>query len=640
MHPYQWPIIPWVPIIDEVQRVLAAVATAWDAGRHEHEAIDFKQTPDSAGNSDRRAPEKFIKDLAETVVCFSNGPSEGAIVIGVRNKAATRDEAIAGVDATRWEVHDLVQQIHARTSPSITVRPTVLDIDGKVIYVLAVPEGRTVYSTTEGVYKMRLHDRCMPLEGEQLRGLRALRQNYDWSAEPSGYDADGLSRAALERAARRLRDIGQDETAALADSDPVAFCRATGLWTGAGVNRAAILLYGTTSALHSLPEWGVNVQTRDTPGGESRILLRRQQADVPLILLLDQLISTIGALARSHEIRVGATQVELVDYPPDALREIFANAFAHRDWEAAGVVEIVHSPDELSVSSPGGLLPSLRVDRLLHDAAAPRNPALASHMARLRLAEMSGLGLDRAFREIARLGKEPPLLQDGPRFRVVMPGGAGDEAFARFIHSPSFPTNLNRDIDVLLTLTALRHSRNLDAADLSGRLQRNTSDVVRTLHRMRDVGLLEPTKGSARRANPRFTLTPATVAGMRASITYRTHTIDSDDAKLVRHLRQHARITNEDVRNYLDCDVMTARNRLTRLRKQGLIEFAPDSSRRGAAVVYVKTPKLDAMGEDVVLASEPGRRPSDSGRLPEVSPLESGARQMSLDETALPHEDE
>ena len=207
------------------------------------------------------------------------------------------------------------------------------------------------------------------------------------------------------------------------------------------------------------------MQTRDTPGGESGILLRRQQADVQLILLLAQLISTIGALARSHEIRVGATQVEL-----------------------------------------------------LHDAAAPRNPALASHMARLRLAEMSGLGLDRAFREIVRLGKEPPLLEDGPRFRVVMPGGAGDEVFARFIHSPSFPANLNRDIDVLLTLTALRHSRTLDAADLSGRLQRNTSDVVRTLHRMRDAGLVEPvtTPNSA-----------GTFAGMHASRTRTYGTIST-----------------------------------------------------------------------------------------------------------------
>lgn len=128
---------------------------------------------------------------------------------------------------------------------------------------------------------------------------------------------------------------------------------------------------------------------------------------------------------------------------------------------------------------PGGLLPSLRVDRLLHDAAAPRNSNLALHMARLRLAEVSGLGLDRVFRAVSRLGKEPPLLQDGPRFRVVIPGGAGDEAFARFLHSGAFPAALALDIDVLMTLTALRHQRHLSAADLSSRLQRSAPDVAR-----------------------------------------------------------------------------------------------------------------------------------------------------------------
>ncbi len=587
-------------LLDDVRDLLAGIGDGWDASAVETAAVDFKQTPDSAGDSDRRAPEKFVKDLAESAVCFANGPSEGALVIGVRNKAATREGAIVGLDLMRWDVHDLVHKIYARTSPAITCRATVLEVEGRAVLVLVVPEGRDVYSTTEGVYKQRLHDKCLPLEGQQLRGLRALRQRYDWSAEPSGFDPSALSRAALEQAARRLRDIGSDDLAALAETDPGAFCDATGLRSGgvSEVNRAAVLLYGTTRALQSMPQWGVNVQTRDSPGGEPRILLRRQTSDVPLVLLLDRLIETIGTLAKSLSIRVGATQVELVDYPADALREVFANAFAHRDWEADGVVEVVHSPDELAVTSPGGLLPSLRVDRLLHDAAAPRNPALALHMARLRLAEVSGLGLDRVFRAVSRLGKEPPLLEDGPRFRVVMPGGAGDETFARFLHSSAFPAALARDIDVLMTLTALRHNRHLSAADLSSRLQRNPNDVARALVRMRDVGLVEPTKSTARRSQPRYTLTPSAVAGMRASVTYRTNSIDSDDAKLIRHLRRHAQITNADVRNYLDCDVMTARNRLTRLRQRGLIDFVPGSARRGANVAYVKTDKLDALRED------------------------------------------
>lgn len=626
--PYHW----GMSLLDDVQLQLARIGAGWDAGSVESAAIDFKQTPDSAGDGDRRAPERFVKDLAESAVCFANGPSEGALVIGVRNRAGTRAEALAGVDPRRWDIHDLVAKIHARTSPAITCRSVVLDVDGVVLYVLIVPEGRDVYSTTEGVYKTRLNDRCMPLEGQQLRGLRALRQKYDWSAESSGHDEGALSRAALEQAARRLRDIGSDELAALAETDVPSFCRATGLHAAGtgGVNRAAVLLYGTEAALQSLPEWGINLQTRDSPGGEPRILLRRQNADVPLVLLLDRLITMIGTLARSHSIRVGATQVELVDYPADAMREIFANAFAHRDWEADGVVEVVHSPDELSVSSPGGLLPSLRIDRLLHDAASPRNPALAHHMARLRLAEVSGLGLDRAFRAVSRLGKEPPLLEDGPRFRVVIPGGAGDEAFARFLHSSYLPDELSRDIDVLMTLTALRHHRSLSAADLSTRLQRDPAPVARALGRMREVGLIEPTKSTARRAQPSYTLTPTTVAGMRASITYRTNSIDSDDAKLIRHLRRHAHITNEDVRNYLDCDIMTARNRLTRLRKKGLIEFAPGSARRGSSVTYVKTERLDALRDGGTTAPTPVPPKPEEAGLPAGPPPVDTHEQLTL----------
>lgn len=180
--------------------------------------------------------------------------------------------------------------------------------------MLVVPEGRDVYSTTEGVYKIRLGEKCLPLEGQQLRGLRALRQKYDWSAEPSGFGPEALSRAALEQAARRLRDLGHAELADRARGDLPAFCDATGLTADRDgqVNRAAVLLYGNTEALRSLQDGGVNAQTRDSPGGEPRILMRRDDADVPLVLLLDRLMTITGALAGSLSIRVGATQVELV----------------------------------------------------------------------------------------------------------------------------------------------------------------------------------------------------------------------------------------------------------------------------------------------------------------------------------------
>jgi ATP-dependent DNA helicase RecG len=586
-----------VDLLSLVEALLESIGDDWDASAVEDHRIDFKETPETAGNDGARARKRFHELLAETAVCFANAEG-GAIVVGVRDRAATREEALPGVPPA-YTPEELVSVIFERTAPAILTRPSVLETDGRRVIVLLTPRGSGVHSTTQGVYKIRLNDRCVPLAGDQLRGLRALREQYDWTAESSGLNVDALSVAALERASDMLRRSGHDDLADLARIDVAGFCRATRLLADDGVTRAGVLLYGTARALReAVPEWGINVQTRTSPGSEPRILMRRGDADVPLVLLLDEVIRLVGALAAVQTIRVGAEQVELVDYPADAVREILANAFAHRDWEALGVVDVVHSPDELVVTSPGSLLPTLRLDRLLHDAAAPRNQLLSENMARLRLAEMSGLGLDRAFRAIARLGKEPPILEDGPRFRVVLPGGAGDEAFARFINGPDFPSRLTGDLDVLMVLTALRHSRSVRAQGLSSRLQRNPGDIERILNRMREANLVEPTRATQRRQHAHYVLTPTAIAGMRDAVSYRRRSLESDDQKLIRHLQRHGRISNEDVRAYLDCDMATARNRLTALRKRGLIDFAPGSPRRGPQVAYVKTAEFESILHD------------------------------------------
>jgi ATP-dependent DNA helicase RecG len=157
---------------------------------------------------------------------------------------------------------------------------------------------------------------------------------------------------------------------------------------------------------------------------------------------------------------------------------------------------------------------------------------------------MAWLGLDRTFRALARLGKEPPVLEDDVRFRVSAPS-------------------------------------------VGARMQREDLHAQRVLTRMAEHGLVAASPGTARRTYPRYSLTPAVVAGMRAAVTYRTGSLEADDAKLIRHLRRYGQIANENVRAYLDCDVSTARNRLTRLRTRGLIDFAPDSPRRGSGVQYV-----------------------------------------------------
>ena len=587
--------------LDLARNAIAGIGPGWNAASVERDVIDFKETPDTALAPDAKARQNigrerkaFLARLAEAAACLANADG-GVIVLGVRDRAVTREDALQGVDAATYRLDDVRLAIHHGTSPPLTVELHEHDENGCRLVLIRVPRGAVLHSTSGGVYKRRVGDQCLPIGPGELRGLQALRGQYDWSAESSGLGPERVSVVALARAAERLRAAGADDLAALAEDDRDGFLATCDLLVDGKLRRAGVLLYGDASALHAVvPDWGVILTTAPSPGSEGAILMRREDAVLrPLVLLVDDVLARLSALASVETLRAGAAQVELVDYPGDVVRELLANAFAHRDWEIPGAIEISHSPDELSFSSPGGLLPTLRPDRLLRETAQ-RNRVLAREVARLRIAEGAGLGFDRVWRLLTQLGKEPPRIHDGPAFVVTVEGGRGDASFARFLYGDSFPERrLASDLDVLLVLSALRRRRTIDAVKLAGPLQRDDLFVQRVLVRMAAAGLVESTRATARKQFPSYRLTAGTRATLRGALAYRIDSIDSDDAKLVRHLKRHGRISNQDVRDYLDCDVPTARNRLARLRQKGWIDFAPESARRGPSVSYVALDALD-----------------------------------------------
>lgn len=573
----------------------------WTASDHEREFLDFKETPATT-----RTPKHIVKtaneslrtDIVETAISFANARG-GTIVIGVRDRAEADQAVVPGVDLDEWTPDELRRIVYDRTAPHLLVHPSLETVHEQHVLVVGVDAGPEIYGTTQGVFKHRRADQNLPLDEPTMRALRAARGSYDWSAETVEAGPEAVSRSALEHAAARLRRTGSADLARTAEESPAQFLTDVGLLDREGrIRRAGVLIYGTEESLRRhVPHWGVLLRTAQTPGSEGTVLLRRGEVRRPLVLLIDDILDRLSVLVRTEAVRVGAEQIDLVDYPLDALRELIANAFAHRDWEAVGTIEIVHTPDELTVSSPGGLLPTLDASRLLRETGA-RSPLLTREMARLRLAEQAGLGFDRVYRELARLGKPPPHVVDGPRFVVSLPGGAGDTTLARYLAS-GLPESVRDDVDVLLLIAHLRDHKTTSATKAAPLLQRTPPEVQRILERAESLEVVEPTRGTVRRQFPRYRLAAGPLAALRTALHYRTETIDGDDRKLIRHLRRNGQITNADVRDYLDCDIYTARNRLTRLRRKGWIDFAPDSPRRGPDVVYVKLVKLDDDNADV-----------------------------------------
>ena len=580
--------------------VLREIGDEWAASSSELQWLDFKETPDTALSAHIQAKrnmgkvrKEFLALVAETAACLANARG-GVIVLGVRDRAANREEAIQGVPET-IAPEGLRLAVYNGTAPPLTVTVHERAVERKRVLLVEVPIGAVVHATTGGSYKWRVEDRCEPIGPDTMRSIAAARGTYDWSSELSPFGPDDLATAALAAAADRLRDVGQDELARQADEDREQFLRSCELLERGRVRRAAVLMYGGERALAEMvPDWGAIVSTAPSAGSEGTILLRREDARRrALVLLVEDILARLAGVTQTDAFRVGAAEVRLVDFEPDVVRELVANAFAHRDWEQPSIIDIGHSPDGLVVTSPGGLLPTLHVNRLLRESAQ-RNRVLSREITRLRIAEGAGMGFDRVYRALAAAGKEPPRIEVGPRFTVVVPGGQGDRAFARFVRSTEFPdARLAGDLDVLLTLSMLRTRASVTAMTLAPQIQRDEDSADDVLRRLHGAGLLEPTRSTAGRRRSSYRLSAGSAAALRSALSYRTTTIDIDDAKLLRHLKRHRRIANEDVRNYLECDVATARNRLTRLRKRGYITIDPEGPRRGPLVDYVATPKLD-----------------------------------------------
>ncbi len=581
---------------------LGSIGDDWVASRSELQWLDFKETPDTALPPENLAKrnlgktrKEFLALLAETAACLANAQG-GVIVVGVRDAASARVEAIQGVPLA-YTAEGVRLAIYNGTSPALTVGVHEKLVDDRRLLLIDVPIGAVVHATTSGAYKWRVEDRCEPIGPDTMRAISSARGTYDWSSEVSEFGVEALSTAALGAAADRLRDIGQDELARQADDDREQFLRSCELLERGKLRNAAVILYGGETALGKVtPDWGAIVTTAPSAGSEGTVLLRRADARRrPLVLLIEDVLVRLSGVAQTDAFRVGAAEVRLVDYEPDVIRELVANAFAHRDWEQPGVIEVAHSQDSLLIASPGDLLPTLHPSRLLRESAQ-RNRVLSHEITRLRIAEGAGMGFDRVYRALAAAGKEPPRIEVGPRFTVVVPGGQGDRAFARFVRSTDFPEpRLAGDLDVLLTLSALRARPSITAALLAPQIQRDPDFADDVLRRMQSAGLLEPTRSTANRRRASFRLSPRTAAALRPALRYRTGTIDVDDSKLFRHLKRHRRIANEDVRNYLECDVATARNRLARLRKRGYIRIDPDGAQRGPLVEYVATEKVDTV---------------------------------------------
>ena len=553
----------------ELDVALEAIARGRVAGELESRALEFKLE----GRDERDTG----RILAEAAVCLSNAAG-GVVVLGIDDKKKGPD-AFVGSDL---EIDAVRKLIHQRTKPPMTLDVDTVVAHGSRLLVIRVPEGLEVHQDSAGRAWRRVSAQdCFAMPPADQSRLREERAGYDWSAQASDRSIRDASPLALAAARRRLAALPdrRQELARLADGDLI---RALGLADEADrLNRAGEVLF--CDPVNGM-EPAVLYQYRPTPAGEPALVERLPR---PLVLSFERALELVDARRNTTPLTLpNGQQIAVADFPDLAVREAIGNAVIHRDYRQRSAAVVDHSRSTLVVDSPGPLVTGVTPQNILTHPSKPRNATLAKAFRTLGLAEETGRGVDRMYREMIRAGRDLPVIDDRlDGVRVILSGGAANTRIARFV--AGLPDEERDDTDTMLVVFVLCSRPTTSAVDLAPILQKSRDEAEAVLRRLSSdpAGIVEPTRGTVRRANPLYRLRGEALSSLGPAVRYQRRTQDEIDRKVIAHIREYGKVTNRTLRNVFDVDMQRARAILTDLVARDIL-VKTSLQQRGPNIEY------------------------------------------------------
>lgn len=116
---------------------------------------------------------------------------------------------------------------------------------------------------------------------------------------------------------------------------------------------------------------------------------------------------------------VGIYRQDVYELPPDSIREIIINAVMNCSFLQNSHIQLAIYDDRLEITSPGGLLPGVTVEKMREGYSKIRNKALAHAFLYMNMIEEWGSGVPKIVREMEEYGlQEPEFIDMEIGFRV------------------------------------------------------------------------------------------------------------------------------------------------------------------------------------------------------------------------------
>ena len=335
--------------------------------------------------------------------------SGGQVLFGVRPNGNIAGQQVGA--KTLDDVAQACQDIHPRHPPSIERAP-IHDGKGHEVVVVTVPAGNSKPYSHKGNYYMRSGSSTVTMPDEIQVTLVLER-------------AHGLDRWELKKSERDLSAIDEDEVLGFrndaiaagrarfdSDASVADVLRALNLVDDDGApNRGAIALFGRAEAfsgqyavlgcrLVAVAGTDLEEEFRDDVLVEDNMFASLRRAMVFCEEHLHRPVRLGGGLRADVNLEI----------PPIVVREALANAFGHRDYAVAGLVQVRVFSDRLEVWSPGGLRFGLApADLYEPHGSHPWNPNMFGCLYRRSIVEQLGSGTLRMGRLCVEAGLGRPV---------------------------------------------------------------------------------------------------------------------------------------------------------------------------------------------------------------------------------------
>lgn len=431
-------------------------------------------------------------ELVEAVVCLANAEG-GEVWLGVED-----DGTPTGLHPDHQLLSGLAGMVAARTSPSVSIWVTPVDVAGVKVARIVVPKAGSEVATQAGLYLRRRikHDgtpECAPMLPHERISRATHLGALDVSAQPVAgatlADFDPLERERLRQA---VQQYGGDRV--LLELDDEALDGALGLTArqpdGSRLpTLTGLLLVGREAALQ---QWVATHEFAFQVLAQQAVKFNEFRR-YPLLKALDWLETNFRPYNPEQELQVGLFRVPVPLVDMAAFREAVANALIHRDYHRLGAVHVRLEDEALVVSNPGGLVDGVTLANLLVTEPRPRNRNLADAMKRIGVVERSGRGVDTIYRGMLKFGRPAPDYSRTDAQNVVLrlPTAPADLAFRRLVVEQERQRQAELPIDSLIALAALRELKRLSAEALAERIQRDVASARRTLEALVEAGFVE-----------------------------------------------------------------------------------------------------------------------------------------------------